>query len=133
MKPALPHPALRACVVVPARNEQDLIASALRSLAAQTGIEPYEYEVLIVLDNCTDATEKRARQVADDHPQLRLHLLDDHLVGRAAWIGGQAAGGDDLQAVLGWKAPAGDTISPVVQHHGDRNRHGRCASPPDRR
>jgi glucosyl-3-phosphoglycerate synthase len=76
MKLAPPHPALRACVVVPARNEQDLIASALRSLAAQTGIEPYEYEVLLVLDDCTDATEERARQVADDHPLLRLHLLD---------------------------------------------------------
>ena len=75
MKLAPPHPALRACVVVPARNEQELIAFALRSLATQTGIEPYEYEVLLVLDNCTDATEERARQVADDHPLLRLHLL----------------------------------------------------------
>jgi hypothetical protein len=42
MKLAPPLPALRACVVVPARNEQDLIAFALRSLATQTGIEPYE-------------------------------------------------------------------------------------------
>lgn len=71
-----PHSALRACVVVPARDEQDLIASALRSLAAQTAIEPCEYEVLLVLDNCTDATEERARQIADEHPLLRLHLLD---------------------------------------------------------
>lgn len=76
MKLAPPYPALRACVVVPARNEQDLIASSLRSLAAQSGIAPYEYEVLLVLDNCTDATEEQARQVVDDHPLLRLHLLD---------------------------------------------------------
>jgi glucosyl-3-phosphoglycerate synthase len=71
-----PHPALMACVVLPARDEQDLISSSLRALAAQTGIEPYEYEVLLVLDRCTDATADRARQVADDHPSLRLHLLD---------------------------------------------------------
>jgi len=71
-----PHPDLRACVVVPARNEQDLIASSLLALAAQTGIEPYEYEVLLVLDACTDSTAERAREVADAHPLLRLHFLD---------------------------------------------------------
>ena len=71
-----PHPDLRACVVVPARNEQALIASSLLALAAQTGIKPYEYEVLLVLDACTDSTAERAREVADAHPLLRLHLLD---------------------------------------------------------
>ena len=76
MKLSPPHTALRACVVMPARDEQDLIASSLRALAAQTGIEPCEYEVLVVLDACTDATAERAREVADAHPLLRLHLLD---------------------------------------------------------
>ena len=76
MKLSPPHPALRACIVLPARDEQDLIASSLRALAAQTGIEPHEYEVLLVLDGCTDATAERAMEVADDHPLLRLYLLD---------------------------------------------------------
>jgi len=76
MKPSPPNPTLRACVVMPARNEQDLIASSLRALAAQTGIEPCEYEVLVVLDACTDATAERAREVSDAHPLLRLHLID---------------------------------------------------------
>jgi glucosyl-3-phosphoglycerate synthase len=76
MKLSPPDPTLRACVVVPARDEQDLIASSLRALAAQTGIEMHEYEVLLVLDHCTDATADRARQVADAHPLFRLHLLD---------------------------------------------------------
>ena len=71
-----PDPALRACVVVPARDEQDLIATSLRALATQTSIETYEYEVLLVLDRCTDATAERAKEVADEHPLLRLHLLD---------------------------------------------------------
>ena len=71
-----PHPDLRACVVLPARDEEDLIATSLRALAAQTGIEPDEYEVLLVLDGCTDATAERAREVADDHLQLRLHPLE---------------------------------------------------------
>src|SRR5829696_4219726 len=71
-----PHPALRACVVVPARDEQDLITSSLTALAAQTGVKPYEYEVLLVLDACTDATAERAKKVAGAHPWLRLRLLD---------------------------------------------------------
>jgi glucosyl-3-phosphoglycerate synthase len=76
MKLSPPDPALRACVVVPARNEEDLIATSLRALAAQTGIEPYEYEVLLVLDGCTDATAERSREVAAAHPLLRLHLIN---------------------------------------------------------
>src|SRR5215218_10197742 len=71
-----PHPALRACVVVPARDEQDLITSSLTALAAQTGVKPCEYEVLLVLDACTDATAERAKKVAGAHPWLRLRLLD---------------------------------------------------------
>ena len=76
MKLSPPHPGLRACIVVPARNEQDLITSSLLALATQTGIEPYEYEVLLVLDACTDATAERSREVADTHPLFRLHLLE---------------------------------------------------------
>src|SRR5215211_7220568 len=71
-----PDSALRACVVVPARNEEALVGHCLEALAAQAGIEPSEYEVLLVLDRCTDRTEARARDVAKDHPRLRLHLLD---------------------------------------------------------
>ncbi len=71
-----PHPALRTCVVVPARDEQNLIASSLQALAAQTGIEPHEYEVLLVLDDCTDSTAERSREVADAHPSFRLHLIE---------------------------------------------------------
>jgi hypothetical protein len=71
-----PDSTLRACVVVPARNEEDLIGSCLRALATQDHVAYEEYEVLLILDRCTDGTESRARQVATDHPRLRLHLLD---------------------------------------------------------
>lgn len=72
----VPHPDLRACVVVPARNEEDLIVGCLRALAMQEGISPLEYEVLLVLDKCDDATGARAREFAGQNPSLRLHLLD---------------------------------------------------------
>jgi glucosyl-3-phosphoglycerate synthase len=70
------NPALRVCVVVPARNEEELISSCLRSLAEQVGVSYEEYEVLLVLDDCTDSTEMRARDVAASHPALRLHFLN---------------------------------------------------------
>ena len=64
----LPNPALRVCVVVPARNEEELIGSCLRSLAEQVGVSYEEYEVLLVLDDCTDFTEMRARDFAASYP-----------------------------------------------------------------
>jgi glucosyl-3-phosphoglycerate synthase len=71
-----PHPALRISVVVPARNEEALIGSCLATLAQQEGVLPEEYEVLLVLDRCTDDTEVRALEVAMEYPDLRLHLLE---------------------------------------------------------
>jgi glucosyl-3-phosphoglycerate synthase len=67
-----PNPALRASVVVPARDEEELIAACLRALATQTDVGPHEHEVLLVLDRCTDATG----EVADAHPGLRLYYLE---------------------------------------------------------
>ncbi len=71
-----PNPALKACVVVPARNEEELVAACLQALATQTGVQPHEYEVLLVLDRCTDATGKRAKEVTDAHPRFRLRFLE---------------------------------------------------------
>jgi glucosyl-3-phosphoglycerate synthase len=71
-----PHPALKVSVVVPARNEEALVGSCLAALADQEGICPEEYEVLLVLDRCTDETEVRAREIADSHSRFGLHFLD---------------------------------------------------------
>ena len=71
-----PNPSLRVCVVVPARNEEEFVGSCLRALAEQEGVSCEEYEVLLVLDGCTDGTEARAKEIAASYPSLRLHLLD---------------------------------------------------------
>ena len=76
MRPAAPSPSLRASVVVPARDEQDLVGACLRALAGQRGVAPEEYEVLLVLDRCTDETEARAAKVAAEHPEFRLYSLE---------------------------------------------------------
>ena len=71
-----PHPALKVSVVVPARNEEALVGSCLEALAEQEGISHEEYEVLLVLDHCTDETEARAREIANAYPRFELYLLD---------------------------------------------------------
>jgi glucosyl-3-phosphoglycerate synthase len=76
MRLPAPDPALRICVVVPARNEEEFVGSCLRALAEQEKVSYEEYEILLVLDGCTDGTEARAREVAASYPSLRLHLLD---------------------------------------------------------
>jgi glucosyl-3-phosphoglycerate synthase len=73
---AAPNSALRACVVVPARDEEHLIRSCLEAIATQERLSHDEYEILLVLDQCKDQTEARAREIALDRPHLRLHLLD---------------------------------------------------------
>ena len=72
-----PAPDLEACVVVPAHNEEALVHDCLRALAAQDG----EFEVLLVLDRCTDATEQQARDAARD---LTLHVIHADGVGVGA-------------------------------------------------
>jgi glucosyl-3-phosphoglycerate synthase len=70
-----PDPALRACVVVPARNEEDLVTSCLEALATQERVAHHEYEVLLILDRCTDGTAERAREIGGVHPSLNLRFL----------------------------------------------------------
>jgi glucosyl-3-phosphoglycerate synthase len=87
---AAPDPALRATVVVPARDEEARIAACLAALAHQHGVEPGSYEVILVLDGCLDGTAGRAREAASRFPALRLHVLElgvAHGVGRARRAG----------------------------------------------
>ncbi|HWH11879.1 MAG TPA: glucosyl-3-phosphoglycerate synthase [Solirubrobacteraceae bacterium] len=79
---AAPEDELLACVVVPAHNEEDLIAGCLRALGHQRGIAAAAYEVILVLDACTDSTPEVALMVGGEFPSLRLHLR--HGPGRGA-------------------------------------------------
>ena len=52
-----------------------------QKLAAET------YEVLLLLNNCTDNSMAVARDAAQRHPALRLHLIERTLPGRTAHVG----------------------------------------------
>ncbi len=73
---APPAAGLRACVVVPARNEEKLVECCLEGLADQAEVERGGFEVILVLDACSDGTEQRARALAAARPHPRLHLID---------------------------------------------------------
>jgi glucosyl-3-phosphoglycerate synthase len=90
---APPSARLRACVVVPARDEEQRIGSCIAALAGQEGLDHDEYEVVLVLDGCSDRTAQRARDEADRHPGFALHVLaaDAGGAGRSRRVGMELA------------------------------------------
>jgi glucosyl-3-phosphoglycerate synthase len=85
-----PPAALRAVVVIPARDEQALIARCLAALAEQCGVERDQYELIVVLDGCCDGTAEQvagfAAQVCG--PAIHTVELARHVgVGRARRTG----------------------------------------------
>ncbi len=88
--------ALRAIVVVPARDEAGRIAACLGALAAQT-IGRDAFRVIVVPDGCADATAQRAR-TAGDALGLDLVLLEGpgHGPGPARRLGMERAAADLL-------------------------------------
>lgn len=89
---AKPDARLRSCVVAPARNEEATLASLVESLADQrdlTGarLEADSYEVILLLNNCTDRTASVARSLQRKHPRLRLHLAEINFAAHEAHVG----------------------------------------------
>ncbi|MGH2913637.1 MAG: glucosyl-3-phosphoglycerate synthase [Solirubrobacteraceae bacterium] len=73
---------LSAVVVIPARDEQRLIDGCLRALARQT-VPRTAFEVIVVLDACTDATAEVVR-ASPARLGLRLLLVDGPGAGAGA-------------------------------------------------
>jgi len=71
-----PHAALRAVVVIPARDEAERIRSCVRALAEQEGLSHDSYELIVVLDGCRDQTATILGDIVSSEPQLRLHTLE---------------------------------------------------------
>lgn len=83
--------------IVPARNEENNIESAVRSVAAQ----PEVAEIIIVDDQSFDRTPEILAQLAAEIPRLKILRCDALPAGwvgknHALWIGAQAASGNGL-------------------------------------
>jgi glycosyltransferase involved in cell wall biosynthesis len=89
---APPVPGLKVCVIVPARNEADHLPETLMALLHQKdgagkALSPDLYEVLLLVNNCSDHTAAVAYQFQDEHPHFRLHVEDICLPKHKANIG----------------------------------------------
>ncbi|MBS1844106.1 MAG: glucosyl-3-phosphoglycerate synthase [Actinobacteria bacterium] len=58
-----PRDSVRAVVVVPAHNEERLIGRCLQALVDQVEVRSDEFEVIVVLDACEDATTARVSEL----------------------------------------------------------------------
>ncbi|OYX34151.1 MAG: hypothetical protein B7Y99_06035 [Caulobacterales bacterium 32-69-10] len=66
-----------AVVAIPVKNEEDRIGRCLDSLAQQGGVDPAEVLVLLLLNNCSDRTAERVRDLAPQLPfRLHVHHVD---------------------------------------------------------
>jgi len=72
-------------VVIPARNEEQDIEQALRSVLGQVGVE---LQVIVVNDHSTDKTGQIVRRLANE--DARITLVDDPPLQRG-WLGKQNA------------------------------------------
>ena len=77
-----PIPGLVASVVVPAKDEELLVGGCIAALCHQRGVDPRAWEILLILDGCSDMTEARALSAA--FGEVPIHAVS---------TGGLGAGG----------------------------------------
>ena len=82
-----PNPSLRISVIVPVRNEARRLPGALRALAGQQRLDPAQFEVIVLANNCTDASAGVVRQFAARHPALALHVVEVRFPDDVAHVG----------------------------------------------
>ena len=85
-------PACVASVTIPARNEQDQIEVTLDALRIQrtchgTRLKSDSYEVILLLNNCTDGSAAVAERYRERHPEFRLHVVERTLAPADAHVG----------------------------------------------
>jgi hypothetical protein len=88
--PALPE--CEVCVIVPVRDEAELLEVCLKALACQVDFNgrPFSfdrYEVVLLVNNCRDDSAAIARQFSLNYPAFRLHVVERTLPAAEAYIG----------------------------------------------
>ncbi len=90
--PIPPLPQCEVCVIVPVRNEAEVLERTLTALAYQIDLDGYpihsqRYEVILLANNCSDASVAIAKRFAQQHPELVLHIVEQTLPASQAYIG----------------------------------------------
>lgn len=63
---------MKLSVVIPARNEEGCVEETLRNIAGVLQRERIPFEIVLVNDGSTDATEACVSRVAEEHREVRL-------------------------------------------------------------
>ncbi len=108
-----PQPRCEISVVVPVRNEQQRLEQCLHALYRQKTLcgnefDHERYEVLLLLNNCTDASPRVARRFAARHMDFQLHVVEHTFEKQHAHVG--------------------SARSMLMQHAARRLRSASCAS-----
>ena len=80
------------CVIVPVRNEAELLEGCLKALASQVDLEGRSidfnrYEVIVLANNCSDDSVAIANHFSLQNPDFRLHIVERTLSKQEAYIG----------------------------------------------
>ena len=86
------HPACRLIVTIPAKDEADFITLTLDALRRQKdavgqALNPNLYEVIVLANNCTDATAAICSAYTRRYPAFRLHVIERRLPATIACVG----------------------------------------------
>jgi Glycosyl transferase family 2 len=86
-----PHPRLKVCVVVPARNEECGLPRLITALTGQVHsdgepFDPETFEIIVLLNNCNDRSAAVLQTFARPGP-LRLHVAEITLEAFEAHVG----------------------------------------------
>jgi dolichol-phosphate mannosyltransferase len=106
---------MRLSVVVPARNEEAVIAATIREIVATLEAAAIPHEVILVNDNSTDATGEIAQHLAAELPTVRvLHRQPPAGFGRAVREGLAQVTGDCVVIAMG---DASDDPADIVTYY----------------
>lgn len=75
------QPKTKFSIIIPARDEEKNITGCINSILAQN-FPLSLFEIIIINDHSTDATEEIIRSFQKDHTNLRLLNLADHIDGK---------------------------------------------------
>ncbi|MBF9237065.1 glycosyltransferase [Hymenobacter sp. BT683] len=87
-----PRAGLQMCVIIPAKDEVLNLPATLAALASQTDLHGRLlpagcFEVIVLANNCTDATAAVVRQQAQRFPHVALHVAELCLSAAKAHVG----------------------------------------------
>ena len=82
----------RACVTIPARNEASTLSACLDAFTVQVDLDgdsllPQCFEILLLLNNCTDDSAKAVQQWRAEHSEITLHPIERDLHPQEAHAG----------------------------------------------